>query len=128
MWVVVASLVLAFLGLLATRTAVANLATGAHARDPHVYWVLGVVALLPAWLVPFVALMGSVPTGRIHLGWAVPWALSSTTALIGAIVSEATVRLGAEASSPRSPAQCWRLGLGWFSPAWLIALLGYALR
>ena len=125
MWVVVASLVLAFLGLVATRTAVANLAAGAHARDPHVYWILGVVALLPAWLVPFVALMGTVPTPRIYLSWAIPWALSSSAALIGAIVSEAAVRRGVGSAAPRSPAWCWRLGAVWFAPAWGIALVGH---
>ena len=125
MWIVVASLALAGLGLIATRTAVANLAAGAPERDPHVYWVLGLVALLPAWLVPFVALMGTAPTPRVYLSWAIPWALSSAAGLIGAIASEAAVRRGIGASAPRPPASCWRLGVVWFVPAWVIALLGH---
>lgn len=125
MWIVGTSLVLAFLGVVATRTAVANLAAGAPERDPHVYWVLGLVALLPAWLVPFVALMGSAPTPRVYLSWAIPWALSSSAALVGAIVSEAAVRRGVGASGPSSPARCWRLGAVWFAPAWVITLLGH---
>lgn len=125
MWIVAASLALAGLGLIATRTAVANLAAGAPDRDPHVYWILGLVALLPAWLVPFVALMGTVPTPRVHLSWAIPWALSSSAGLIGAIASEAAVRRGIGSSAPRPPASCWRLGAVWFVPAWVIALLGH---
>lgn len=125
MWIVAASLALAGLGLIATRTAVANLAAGAPDRDPHVYWILGLVALLPAWLVPFVALMGTVPTPRVHLSWAIPWALSSSAGLIGAIASEAAVRRGIGSSAPRPPAWCWRLGAVWFVPAWVIALLGH---
>ena len=125
MWMVGASLVLGALGLIATRTAVTNLAAGAHERDPHVYWTLGLVALLPAWLVPFVALMGTAPTPRVYLSWAIPWALSSSAGLIGAIVSEAAVRRGVGTSAPRPPARCWQLGVVWFVPAWVIALLGH---
>jgi hypothetical protein len=123
-WTAVASLLLAFLGLVATRTAVANLAAGAPAREPHVYWLLGVVGLVPAWLVPFIALMGAVPTPRIYLSWAIPWALSSSAALIGAIVSEAAIRRGLGSDPPRAPARCWWLGALGFAPAWVIALLG----
>jgi N-acetylmuramoyl-L-alanine amidase len=50
--------------VLATRIAIADLAAGAPERPPHAYWVLGRVALVPAWLVVFLVLLGPTSTPR----------------------------------------------------------------
>lgn len=127
MWVIVASLFLGMVGALATRAATHGLAAGAE-RDPHVYWVLGLGGLVPAWLLVFLVLLGPTPTPRKELISAVAWILSTAAALVGAIATEGWLRRAGEATTVRPPAYYWWLGLLGFAPAWAIALVGHALR
>jgi hypothetical protein len=124
MTVVVASAVLGLVGILATRWGVGRLAAGGRLPDAHTFWLLGLVALLPGWLVAFVALLGAMPGGRPPVTAAVPWILSTAAALVGAIASEARVRRAGEVD----PVSCWWAGLAGFVPAWALAVAGHVLQ
>jgi hypothetical protein len=78
MWTIITSLLVGFLGLLVARVALRGLATAGCGRDPHVYWSLGLLALLPAWLVAFVTLLPSTtsvmdPISRKYTGKPFPF-------------------------------------------------------
>jgi hypothetical protein len=121
------SLLLALLGVVTTRKAIGRLGAAGVDRDPHVYWALGFAALVPAWLVVFLALLGPTARPRPELVPAAAWVLSAAAGLIGAIASEGWLRQAVEAAGSRSPRACWWLGLLGSLPAWLVAAAGYAL-
>jgi hypothetical protein len=125
--IVISSLLLALAGVLATRVGTNRLARGS-ARDPHVYWAFGLVALLPAWLVAFVTLLPDVPGTRPQLIPAVAWLLSSAAGLVGAIGTEGHLRRLDESGLCQSPRRLWRLGVMALAPSWAIALGGHVLR
>jgi hypothetical protein len=127
MGVVVLSILLALVGVVASRLGLVRLTAGAPSRDPHVYWAVGLGALAPAWLIAFVALLPSEAGVRPQLVSSASWLLSGAAALIGAIVTEARVR---EAGPPGRAAitRPWRLGALALVPGWLIALAGHVVR
>jgi hypothetical protein len=120
------SLLVGLMGVVASRAALGHLAVESPNRDPHVDWVLGLVALVPAWLVVFLALLGPTSTPRKDLVSAVSWVLSAGAGLIGAIATEGSLRRASESGRLQGSLACWRLGLVGFAPAWLIALAGQA--
>lgn len=124
MRVIVLSLIVAALGLVASRAGTALLA----GRDPHVHWALGLVALLPGWLVGFVALLGAGPVARLTVVTAVAWTVSAATALLGAIATEAVVRRAADEARARPPFWYWRVGALALLPALAVATLAHLLR
>lgn len=128
MIVIAVSLLVALIGVVATWAAIGHVAAGASERDPHVYWLLGLAALVPAWLVVFVALLGPTSRPQPEPVSAIAWVLSTATGLIGAIVTEGLLRRASESGHSRLPPACWRLGLLGFAPAWLIALTGQAAK
>jgi hypothetical protein len=124
--VVISSLVLALAGALATRAGAARLAARS-AREAHVYWALGLTALLPAWLVVFVTLLPDVPGIRFRFISAAAWILSAAAGLVGAIASEGRVRRLDESGSHPSATRFWRLGVMALAPSWAIACVGHVL-
>jgi hypothetical protein len=143
-WACASSLVLGLIGVLATRAGVARLARS-RGRDPHVYWAIGLVSLVPAWVVAFLSLLGSAPREHLQAVTGAAWILSAAAALVGAISTERRVRDASEASEPDpvrgndrpdpgclvhelSPERSWRIGVLTFVPAWAIALAGHLLR
>jgi hypothetical protein len=125
---VTASLVIGLVGILASRAYLPTLTANGASRDPHVYWALGLTALVPAWVVAFVGLLGTPAGARPHLVSAAVWMVSAATGLIGAIATEARVRDAGDTDDAREAARLWRVGLFTFLPAWVIALIGYAVR
>ena len=93
-------------------------------RPPEVYWLLGFAALLPAWLIAFLGLLGRL-TGRFPEkpleAW---WILSASAAILGVILTDGVVQKWREATTASPTAKYWLLGIGAFVPAWGIALLG----
>jgi hypothetical protein len=86
------------------------------------YWIVGLFALFPAWLV---AVWGLLGTGNIDSPtYAPPRALivSSAAALIGVIVSDYFKRRIRGARITLSPGASWLLGLASLTVAWVIAL------
>ena len=92
------------------------------------YWALGLLALLPAWLVVFVTLLPDAPGTRFRLGSAVAWLLSAAAGLAGAIATEGRVRFLDESGLHPSPRRLWRLGVLALTPSWAIALAGHVFR
>lgn len=128
MWVALTSVVLAFLGAVATGIAADRLAAREPGRDAHVYWALGLAALLPAWLIVFVTLLPDVPGTRQHLAAAAAWILSAAAGLLGAIATEGRLRRFDESGQHPSPRRLWRLGVVALAPSWAIALISHVLR
>ena len=124
MWVIVSSLLVGVLGVVAARIRLDYLAAREVDRDPHVYWVLGLAAPVPAWLIVFWVLLGPSPRPRPDVVSATAWILSAAAGLVGPILTEGIVRRVERAT----PLAYWRLGLVSFLPAWGIALLGYGLK
>ncbi|MFQ5693644.1 MAG: hypothetical protein ACE5IM_11445, partial [Nitrospinota bacterium] len=52
------SILVALLDLLCTGYGAARLARRESARRPETHWLLGIGALLPAWVIAFLALVG----------------------------------------------------------------------
>jgi NO-binding membrane sensor protein with MHYT domain len=126
MWIIVSSIVLALVGVFASLAGLRRLTAADASRDPHAYWALGLIALLPAWLVAFVGLLGTTPGAQPHGASAAVFVLSAAAGLLGAIVTEARVRESGDSHEPWHPTRLWRLGLLAVFPAWLLALGGYA--
>ncbi len=119
-WSVIAGLV----GALGTRVAMTHLDRSESPRRPEIFWLLGMAALFPAWLVAFLGLLGRV-SGRVPDMFVAVWfILSASAAIAGVILADATVRGLQESGQPYPQAKYWLVGIGTFLPAWCIALLG----
>jgi uncharacterized membrane protein len=126
--VIAVSLVVAAAGLIASFAGLGRLATRRPDRDPHVAWALGLVGLLPAWLVAFVGLLGSAPVRRLQAAVAVAFIVSATLAVAGTIATEAIVRRDAESAPGRRAGWQWRVGAAALVPALLVALAAQVVR
>ncbi len=128
MWIIASSGLLGLIGVLASRIGLTSLTADGTSRDPHAYWALGLVALLPAWLVAFVGLLGATPGVRPQLVSGAAWLLSAAAGLIGAIATEARVRATGDLAEAHHARRLWRLGVLAFLPAWVIVLSGHVVR
>lgn len=100
------SVVIGLVGALATWGATRSLGARESSQRPHLHWSLGLAALLPAWLVAFVGLLGASPTG------------------LGIILSDGAVRRLRESGRAYRAVTYWLLGGAALVPAWGIALVG----
>jgi hypothetical protein len=89
------------------------------------YWLLGLTALLPAWVFAFWGLLGS-SVGRTEVSSSVSWILSSSAGLLGVIITDAVARHLREVRGDQRPLVHWVLGVAALGPAWGIALVGLA--
>jgi hypothetical protein len=111
------SIVLGVLGLVTTAAVIpyANRSWG-----PRQHWLLGLMALFPAWLITFLSLLPSSvgserdPLPRLAL-------FSSVVALLGVVFADTAARR-LDKSEYLSPFKYWLLGLAGLLPAWLITL------
>ncbi|MFQ5520027.1 MAG: hypothetical protein ACE5FK_01405 [Candidatus Methylomirabilia bacterium] len=96
-------------------------------RPPEVDWLLGLLAFFPAWLIPFLSLLGrsveTLPEASVAV-WAI---LSASAGLLGAIVTDAVVRHLRGSAEPERRMKYWAVGLAALVPAWGIALVGVLL-
>ncbi len=91
---------------------------------PQWYWLLGLAALFPAWLLAFVGLLGPV-SGQSGISPLPPIALfSSGAALLGVVLTDAAVRRWHETGRAYRPVIYWIWGLVALLPGWGLALLG----
>lgn len=118
------SLVAGLVGVLASSIGLIRLErSGAH-RPAEQYWLVGLAALLPAWLIAFLGLLGQVAgrfPERAFFPW---WILSSSAAILGVILGDAAVRRLRASGQAYRPARYWVVGVGTLFAAWSIALLG----
>lgn len=115
-WSAVASVV----GLAGTAALAVSLSRVRPHWGPERYWVLGLAALLPAWLMAFLATIGP-PGGE---GPNKPlFIITSALPLLGIIVTDALLRhWRAERRAP-GPMGSWFLGIAAILPGWGITLL-----
>ncbi|MFQ5932404.1 MAG: hypothetical protein ACE5MM_08350, partial [Nitrospiraceae bacterium] len=119
-WSVVAGLV----GVLGTWFGTIRLERTESHRPPVVFWVLGMAAFAPGWLIAFLGLLGRM-TGRFpDMSVAAWWIMSSAAALLGVFVADEMVRRFQESGEQHPRVRYWLVGVGTFFPAWGIALLG----
>lgn len=118
------SIALGVAGVLATWLLMTRLGRKRPDRPPEVYWVLGLAALCPAWLIAVLGLLGHTKGRFPDMSVAAWWILSGAAALLGVIVTDALVRRLRESGEPYPPARYWVVGVGSFFPAWCIAMLG----
>lgn len=116
------SVLVGVLGVLGAGLGMARLR--AAWRSPHGYWLLGLVGLLPGWLIAFVGLLGPSPDIRPEPRLIAAFIASSAAGLLGLILTEAAVRRLAESGHPYRPLTYWLLGGAALLPAWGFALLG----
>ena len=115
------SIVLGVLGLFTTGVVVPYLNRWVSNWGPRQHWLLGLMALFPAWLIAFLGLLPSSvgpeynPLPRSAL-------LSSVVALLGVVFTDTAVRRVDKSGYFLSPFKYWLLGLAGLLPAWFITL------
>lgn len=118
------SIVVAVLGLLGTWVWMSRLGRSQSSPDPILYWVLGLAALLPAWLTGFLGLIGPLNEGVPEPSLVVPFVLSPSAGLLGVILTDGVVSRLHQSGRAHGPATYWILGVAALVPAWGIAILG----
>ena len=115
------SIVLGVLGILGTGAVVLYLSRWVSNWGPRQHWLLGLMALFPAWLIVFLGLLPSSvgpesnPLPRSAL-------LSSVVALLGVVSTDTVIRRLDKSGYFLSTFKYWLLGLAGLLPAWLITL------
>ena len=122
------SILAGLLGVLATGVAMAFLSRHDSSRPRTIYWLLGMAALLPAWLIAFLDLLGRSSGPRPEKASSAAWILSSSAALLGVILTDVTLRRLRESGRDPGAVTCWLLGVLALLPGWGIALLGLILK
>ena len=119
---ILASIVAAALGVLASGLVLARLGRRPEGPDPGIAWLLGLLGVLPGWIVAFVGLLGLVeaPVGPVRLAFVG----ASAGGLIGVIATDVIVRRLRATGGPRPAVTYWLLGLLAITPAWLVTILG----
>ena len=115
------SIILGVLGLFATGAVMPYFSGWVSNWGPRQYWLLGLMALFPAWLIAFLGLLPSYvgpeydPLPRSAL-------LSSVVALSGVVFTDTAVRRLDKSGYSLSPFTYWLLGATGLVPAWVVAL------
>jgi len=112
-------------GLIGTATLVASLRRLRPHWGPERYWVVGLAALSPAWLMAFLATIGP-PGGE---GPNKPlFIITSALPLLGIIATEAVLRRWRAAGRALRPVTAWLLGIAAILPGWGLTLLTLLLK
>lgn len=115
------SIVLGVLGLLATGAVMLYFSGWVSNWGPRQHWLLGLIALFPAWLIAFMGLLSS-SVGPENNPLPRPALLSSVVALLGVVFTDTAVRRLDKSGYFLSPFKYWLLGLAGPLPAWFITL------
>ena len=112
------------LGVLGTGVGTVYLSRQESSGRQWIYWLLGIAALLPAWLIAFLDLLARSSGPRPEKALIAAWILSSSVALLGVILTDGALRRLRESGRDPRPVTCWLLGVVALLPGWGIALLG----
>jgi hypothetical protein len=119
------SVLIGLVGALATWGTMRTLGARESSQRPYLHWTLGLAALLPAWLIALVGLLGASPTGRRpEASLSVFLHLAPSAALLGIILSDGAMRRLRESGRAYRSVTYWLLGGAALVPAWGIALMG----
>jgi len=116
------SILFGLLGVLGTGGGMAYLTRRKANPRPELSWFLGITALLPAWLIAFLDLLGRSSGPRPEKALSLSWILTSSVALLGVIVTDQVLKRLRESRRDRRPVTFWLLGVAALLPAWGIAL------
>ena len=86
------SLLAGLLGVLGTWLGTVLLTRRQSTRWPEIYWLLGIAAFLPAWLIAFLDLLGRSSGPRPEKALIASWILSSSAALLGVILTDGALK------------------------------------
>jgi hypothetical protein len=115
------SIVLGVLGLVTTAAVILYANRRVSNWGPRQHWLLGLMALFPAWLIAFLGLLpSSVGPERSPLPRSA--LLCSVTALFGVIFTEMAVRQLDKRGYFFCSFIYWLLGVAGLVPAWVLAL------
>lgn len=113
------SLIIGVVGVFASAAAAVLLKD----RPPRHYWLLGVAALFPAWLIAFLTVISPASQSPVDVPLPPRALLSSSAGLIGIIATDYFLRQAQQSGRVFTRAQSWILGVLALVPAWLIATL-----
>jgi hypothetical protein len=122
------SILAGLLGMLGTGATASILSRRKPSARGLSYWLLGMAALLPAWLIAFFDLLGRSSGPRPERVLTASWILSSSAVLLGVIATDAALRRLREWGRNPGPVLCWLLGVLALLPGWGVAILGLALK
>ena len=125
MTIVLWSLAFGIIGVAVSRWGARALARRGSPPTPRALWVVGLPALLFAWIVPFVALLNA--SGTIYGPPRKTFMGASAAAILGVLVSDWLINREEKRESERRPLVSWLLGVVALVPAWLVALILAAL-
>ena len=114
------SLIAAALGLCGAGTLAARYSTRWSHWSPERFWLLGIGALAPAWLIAFLGLTGEPGGPPPNKPFFI---VTSALPLLGVIVTDAILRQLRGAGRILRPFRAWLLGVAAILPAWAVALL-----
>jgi hypothetical protein len=117
------SLVVGIVGVLGTGAVVRWLQAKSAGREPRHYWLLGVAALFPAWLLAFLGLLQPANKQPVDVPLPPHALLSSGVGLLGLIATDYLLRRLPKPGTHFSPLTCWLLGCLALVPAWIVLLL-----
>ena len=125
MTIVLWSLAFGIIGVAVSRWGARALARRGSPPTPRALWVVGLPALLFAWIVPFVALLNA--SGTIYGPPRKTFMGASAAAILGVLVSDWLINREEKRESVSRPLVSWLLGVAALVPAWLVALILAAL-
>jgi hypothetical protein len=119
------SFVAAAAGICGTAALLARLSSRHPSNRPERYWLLGMAALVPAWLIAFLGGLeppgGAPPNKPLFI-------ISSALPLLGIIVTDAILRHWRARRRAPGPLGSWFLGIAAILPGWGITLITLALK
>jgi hypothetical protein len=113
----------AVLGVVATSVVLRRARQSEGDMEPGFYWVLGLGAMTPAWVVAFLSLLAAEAQfgDRLKLFFG----MAIGVGLAGVFTTDAIVRrLHASRAAPSS-LTLWLLGIAALVPAWALTLVGW---
>jgi hypothetical protein len=116
-----ASLGLFAIGLAASGWGARALVRHGPSATPRALWVVGLPALLLAWLLPFVSLLNAA--GGAEGPPRKAFMLASAAAILGVLGSDWLLTREERRGHAARPIVCWLQGAAALAPAWLVALL-----
>jgi hypothetical protein len=119
------SAIVSVVGVIGAGALVAALRRRRPHWGPERYWVVGLGALSPAWLVAFLGTIeppgGAEPNKPLFI-------ITSALPLLGIIVTDALLRRWRASGRLLRPVQAWLLGIAAVLPGWGLALITLAVK